>query len=196
MNQTDKMACYQNGADPSSTALSATPSFISALHEIKSLRADLETLRRQQQEALRRNPESSPDISDAKKQESDDGAESTERRRSTFRLLKIMLLVAPLLIVGGLHFWNYLNSYEWIDDAQIDGHLNPRQGGGRGHGRLPRVEPDRRLDRHAGAQPVMRIFAGVEPDSHQCLLRTWSRTPSCCRSADGYRACSVASAST
>jgi membrane fusion protein (multidrug efflux system) len=27
--------------------------------------------------------------------------------------------------VGGLRFWNYLQSYESTDDAEIDGHLNP-----------------------------------------------------------------------
>jgi membrane fusion protein (multidrug efflux system) len=26
---------------------------------------------------------------------------------------------------GGIRFWNYLKSYEWTDDAEIDGHLDP-----------------------------------------------------------------------
>ncbi len=30
-----------------------------------------------------------------------------------------------LLIIGGILVWNYLNSYESTDDAEIDGHLNP-----------------------------------------------------------------------
>jgi hypothetical protein len=29
------------------------------------------------------------------------------------------------LSVGGLRFWNYLQSYQWTDDAEIEGHLDP-----------------------------------------------------------------------
>ena len=37
----------------------------------------------------------------------------------------LTLIVAALLCVGGLRFWNYLQSHEWTDDAEIDGHLDP-----------------------------------------------------------------------
>ncbi|MGB6565007.1 MAG: HlyD family secretion protein, partial [Candidatus Binataceae bacterium] len=39
--------------------------------------------------------------------------------------LVLALVVAATLSVGGLRFWNYLQSYEWTDDAEIDGHLDP-----------------------------------------------------------------------
>ena len=39
--------------------------------------------------------------------------------------LILALVVAALLCVGGMRFWNYLQSYEWTDDAEIDGHLDP-----------------------------------------------------------------------
>jgi membrane fusion protein (multidrug efflux system) len=39
--------------------------------------------------------------------------------------LILPLLVAAILCVGGLRFWNYLQSYEWTDDAEVDGHLDP-----------------------------------------------------------------------
>jgi membrane fusion protein (multidrug efflux system) len=39
--------------------------------------------------------------------------------------LVLALVVAALLCVGGMRFWNYLQSYEWTDDAEIDGHLDP-----------------------------------------------------------------------
>jgi len=35
------------------------------------------------------------------------------------------LVIAALLCIGGLRFWNYLQSYQWTDDAEIDGHLDP-----------------------------------------------------------------------
>jgi len=34
-------------------------------------------------------------------------------------------VVAVPLFLGGMRFWNYLKSYEWTDDAEIDGHLDP-----------------------------------------------------------------------
>jgi len=34
-------------------------------------------------------------------------------------------VAAVLLSIGGIVLWNYLQSYESTDDAQIDGHLNP-----------------------------------------------------------------------
>lgn len=39
--------------------------------------------------------------------------------------LTLAIFLAGLLAVGGLHLWNYLQSYEWTDDAEIDGHLDP-----------------------------------------------------------------------
>jgi membrane fusion protein (multidrug efflux system) len=34
-------------------------------------------------------------------------------------------VAAVLIIVGSIVLWNYLQSYESTDDAQVDGHLNP-----------------------------------------------------------------------
>jgi membrane fusion protein, multidrug efflux system len=39
--------------------------------------------------------------------------------------LTLAIVLAGLLAVGCLRFWNYLQSYEWTDDAEIDGHLYP-----------------------------------------------------------------------
>jgi membrane fusion protein, multidrug efflux system len=50
-------------------------------------------------------------------------------RRSVFRRypvkLVLALVVTATLSVGGLRFWNYLQSYQWTDDAEINGHLDP-----------------------------------------------------------------------
>jgi membrane fusion protein (multidrug efflux system) len=35
------------------------------------------------------------------------------------------IAVVAIVAVAGWYLWNYLHSYEWTDDAQIDGHLNP-----------------------------------------------------------------------
>jgi membrane fusion protein (multidrug efflux system) len=39
--------------------------------------------------------------------------------------LTLVLFAAALLCAVGLRFWNYLQSYEWTDDAEIKGHLDP-----------------------------------------------------------------------
>jgi membrane fusion protein, multidrug efflux system len=39
--------------------------------------------------------------------------------------LLLAIVVGALLCWGGLRFWNYLQSYGWTDDAEIDGHLDP-----------------------------------------------------------------------
>ena len=44
--------------------------------------------------------------------------------RRPVRLI-LALVVAAILCAGGLRFWNYLQSYESTDDAEIDGHLDP-----------------------------------------------------------------------
>lgn len=102
-----------------------------AYEQIGHLRHEVEALR-EQQEAFRRNPAQpmEPDISN----DADDIGEQdsqlpppamlTRIRRHPARLV-LALIAAALLSVAGLRFWNYLQSYEWTDDAQIDGHLDP-----------------------------------------------------------------------
>ena len=47
--------------------------------------------------------------------------------RRTFRTRRIALIALLLLVIGALapFAWNYLESYESTDDAQIDGHIDP-----------------------------------------------------------------------
>ncbi len=51
------------------------------------------------------------------------GGKVSRRRRVLKGLFALML--AALLSVVGYEFWQYFDSYETTDDAQIDGHLNP-----------------------------------------------------------------------
>ncbi|MFZ1121932.1 MAG: HlyD family secretion protein [Candidatus Binataceae bacterium] len=39
--------------------------------------------------------------------------------------LTLVLIAVALLCAVGLRFWDYLQSYEWTDDAEIEGHLDP-----------------------------------------------------------------------
>jgi membrane fusion protein, multidrug efflux system len=99
--------------------------------EVERLRLEVEHLRDQQQ-AFQRTPQSN-DLHDGDKVEDDEGDDSTSRdpadrhgvlSRRPVRLV-LALVLAAFLCVGGMRFWNYLQSYEWTDDAEIDGHLDP-----------------------------------------------------------------------
>src|SRR5579862_3638368 len=59
---------------------------------------------------------------------SDTGSVSGSPRRYTRSKRRrniLILVVALVLIVGGVFFWRYLNTYESTDDAQVDVHLYP-----------------------------------------------------------------------
>ena len=85
---------------------------------------------REQQKALRRPPQSNDThvASDAADEPSDDARPKDPADRGHVRRLVrliLALVVAGLLCAGGLRFWNYLQSYESTDAAEIDGHLDP-----------------------------------------------------------------------
>jgi membrane fusion protein, multidrug efflux system len=95
-------------------------------------RLEVELLR-DRQEALQRNPQpNDPDVADYL--EGDEESEPSDpknpaglggflrKRRIT---LLLALIAAAALCAVGVHFWNYLQSYQWTDDAEIDGHLDP-----------------------------------------------------------------------
>jgi hypothetical protein len=99
--------------------------------EIGQLRIEVDRLRDQQQ-ALRRTPPSKDtDTKEEKDKESDDahpkdpagGVGDVVRRHPVILILAVVGVA--LLCVAGLRFWNYLQSYESTDDAEIDGHLDP-----------------------------------------------------------------------
>jgi membrane fusion protein (multidrug efflux system) len=102
------------------------------LHEeVERLQLEVEHLL-EQQKAFQRTPQSN-DIhvdEDVEDHEGDDSGtrDPADRRgilsRRPIRLV-LALVVVALLCAGGMRFWNYLQSYEWTDDAGIDGHLDP-----------------------------------------------------------------------
>jgi membrane fusion protein, multidrug efflux system len=98
--------------------------------EVERLRLAVEHL--EQQKAFQRAPQSNDiDVGeDVEEHEGDDSStrDPADRRgvlsRRPVRLV-LALIVAALLCAGGIRFWNYLQTYQWTDDAEIDGHLDP-----------------------------------------------------------------------
>jgi acetyl/propionyl-CoA carboxylase alpha subunit len=88
--------------------------------ELRKLRLELKRLR-----ALERTPQSD-DWEDEEEQDQDSlpSSHPVSTRRRSVRWAFAMGL-AVLLCVGGLAVWNYLQSYEDTDDAQVDGYLDP-----------------------------------------------------------------------
>jgi membrane fusion protein, multidrug efflux system len=91
---------------------------------VKRLRRDLRRFR-QREEALRRTPQ--PDRREFPEVNLDSPSDRGHPRWLLSHPVRIVFLIvfAALLVIAGLRFWNYLQSYEWTDDAEIDGHLDP-----------------------------------------------------------------------
>jgi membrane fusion protein, multidrug efflux system len=99
--------------------------------EVQRLRREVEHLL-DEQKAFERTPRSndlqvSEEVED--QQRDDSGTRDPAGRpgvlsRRPVRLI-LAVVLAALLCAGGMRFWNYLQSYQWTDDAEIDGHLDP-----------------------------------------------------------------------
>jgi membrane fusion protein (multidrug efflux system) len=120
---------HHNGAQLTGHLVAEKPNGI--YEEIKQLRLEVERLRDRQQ-ALRQTPQSDgTDLGNDAEDEHSDNAHPKDPadragvlQRRPVRLI-LALLIAAVLCAGGLRFWNYLQSYEWTDDAEVDGHLDP-----------------------------------------------------------------------
>ena len=99
--------------------------------EVERLRLEVEHLRDTQQ-ALQRTPHTN-DVDVDDEVHDDEGDDSSTRHPADRRgvlsrrpvRIVLALVAGALLCAGGMRFWNYLQSYEWTDDAEIDGHLDP-----------------------------------------------------------------------
>jgi membrane fusion protein, multidrug efflux system len=89
------------------------------LHE-RDASEPLEALRKHSDEVLERRIE----LPDGLARKSGTSGGSPWHRRITKRLLLLVLLVLAVSAVAPFA-WNYLQSYESTDDAQIDGHIDP-----------------------------------------------------------------------
>jgi membrane fusion protein (multidrug efflux system) len=86
----------------------------------------------EQREAFRRIPRSDETRVDDETETEEPSRSNTGKPGDRYGLLSrrsvrfaLALIIGALLCVGGLRFWNYLQSYEWTDDAEIEGHLDP-----------------------------------------------------------------------
>jgi membrane fusion protein (multidrug efflux system) len=119
-----------NGSQPKATSLLQTDGHEQLDVEMRSPRLEVEHLRDQHQ-ALQRDPHpnhselrNDADRSPGHDLDGKDLTDGSHLRRWRLRLVFALALTA-LLCVAGLRFWNYTQSYEWTDDAEIRGHLDP-----------------------------------------------------------------------
>jgi membrane fusion protein, multidrug efflux system len=105
--------------------------------KVDRLRRDLERLI-EQQHALQRtpaHPAETPSADEAdvthdtddehdRSQSGPPGRWGRMLRNHPLRLALVLIAIV-ILGVAGPRFWRYLGSYEWTDDAEIDGHLDP-----------------------------------------------------------------------
>jgi membrane fusion protein (multidrug efflux system) len=119
----------ENGAHPTVPSISEEQPGL--YEEVERLRLEVEDLL-DQQKAFQRTPQPNDRQGgdDVERPKGDDSStrNPTDHRgvlnRRPVRLI-LALVVAALLCTGGMRFWNYIHSYEWTDDAEIDGHLDP-----------------------------------------------------------------------
>jgi len=98
--------------------------------EVERLQLEVEHLRDEQKALLRIPPSNDLDGDEVE----DHGADNSNARDPADRgsilprrsvKFVLALVVSALLSVSGVRYWNYLQSYEWTDDAEVDGHLDP-----------------------------------------------------------------------
>jgi membrane fusion protein, multidrug efflux system len=92
--------------------------------EIRELRLEVERLRALQPTAKTDENGLGDKIND---EHGDDARPRDPAGRTRRRPLRLTLMaaLAALLCVGGFKLWNYLQSYETTDDAEVDGYLDP-----------------------------------------------------------------------
>jgi membrane fusion protein (multidrug efflux system) len=94
--------------------------------EIRHLRLELERL-----QALQRSPQADDDDlgDEAGDEQSDDSQPGSPADHAARRWRPVHLIIAAALVaglcVGAYRFWNYLQSYQSTDDAQMNGYLDP-----------------------------------------------------------------------
>jgi membrane fusion protein (multidrug efflux system) len=89
-----------------------------------------------------------------------------ERRRSAMknpRVRAFMAMAAVVLVLAGIAAWRYFTSYEWTDDAQIDGHLSSVSARVSGHVIRLNVRDNQRVE--AG-----QVLVEIDPADYQIAV--------------------------
>jgi membrane fusion protein (multidrug efflux system) len=128
------------------------------LHELTDSSDPLEALRRDSDEVLERRIE----LPDGPGQKSGTSGGSPWYRRVTKRVVLLVLLVLAVGAVS-LFAWNYLQSYESTDDAQIDGRIDPLSS--RINGTVIRVHADDNDRVKAG-----ELLVEIDPRDYQVAV--------------------------
>jgi membrane fusion protein (multidrug efflux system) len=133
--------------------------------QIRELKIQLERL-----EALQRAPKSNvPERAEDQQHQEEEldqpdspaGAQQPRRWRPV--RIALALLLTAILFVAGYHFWNYLESYENTDDAQVDGYLDPISS--RINGTINAVYVDNNQTVKAG-----QLLVQLDPNDYQVAL--------------------------
>ena len=112
-----------NDGDRSRTAVSDDLVFLLEQHkqlreEVDRLQKERQNLKEEKPKEERKEPEKSPPAKPPLRQR----AAGWVRTHPVAAVL--MTIGAVVLVVAGVVFWRYLQSYESTNDAQIDGHIN------------------------------------------------------------------------
>ena len=129
--------------------------------EIRRLRLQLERLEAFQQTPQSHEPDSADEASTDNDADHPNSPAQARHRRPTH--MALVAILATVLSVAGYHFWNYLESYQDTDDAQVDGYLDPISS--RINGTINAVYVDNNQSVKAG-----QLLVQLDPNDYQVAL--------------------------
>jgi len=133
--------------------------------QIRELRLQLERLEAFQRAPKSNAPERAEEQRDQEEEidqpDSPDGAQQPHRWRPA--RITFAIFLTAILFVAGYHFWNYLESYQDTDDAEVDGYLDPISS--RINGTITTVYVDNNQSVKAG-----QLLVQLDPSDYQVAL--------------------------
>lgn len=95
------------------------------------------------------------------------GTEAKYRRRAALlgspRAKTVFVVILVVLLVGGFFLWRYFASYEFTDDAQIDGHINSVSARVSGHVTKLNVEDNQYVEKGT-------LLVEIDPTDYQVAV--------------------------
>ena len=133
--------------------------------QIRELRLQLERLEAFQRAPKSNAPEPAEEHQDHEEEidQPDNPASAQQPRRWRPARIALALVLTAILAVAGYHFWNYLQSYQDTDDAQVDGYLDPISS--RINGTINAVYVDNNQSVKAG-----QLLVQLDPSDYQVAL--------------------------
>ena len=116
----------ESATDSDEAVRASSPPEDAALpEEIRRLRLQLERLEAFQQTPQSHEADSADQTVTQDTPDQPNPAEPNQARRRNPIRTALLAIVAIVLCVGGFRFWQYLESYQDTDDAEVDGYLDP-----------------------------------------------------------------------